>query len=98
MVCIWGSLVKFQGGGVVLKTRLRAKSVDLQCFFTRTYPCLSKLSDSLRLRGVCVWLGVMLLHRHRAMVCVWGSLVKFQGVGLLQSLMCFRTVVSLFVL
>ena len=23
LVCIWGSLVKFQGGGVVLKTRLR---------------------------------------------------------------------------
>ena len=28
LVCIWGSLVKFQGGGVVLKTMLCAR-VDL---------------------------------------------------------------------
>ena len=26
VVCIWGSLVKFQGGGVVVKTRLCARA------------------------------------------------------------------------
>ena len=33
LVCIWGSLVKFQGGGVVLKTMLCA-TVDLLSFCT----------------------------------------------------------------
>ena len=33
LVCIWGSLVKFQGGGVVLKTMLCAR-VDLLSFCT----------------------------------------------------------------
>ena len=35
-------------------------------FCTEAYPCLSKLTVSLKLRKVCVYLGVMLLHRHRA--------------------------------
>ena len=53
--------------------------MDLLSFCTDAYPCLSKLSVSLKLRRVCVYLGVMLLHRHRA--AFGGSLVKFQGVG-----------------
>ena len=28
LVCIWGSLVKFQGGGVVIKTMLCARAVS----------------------------------------------------------------------
>ena len=41
-------------------------TADLLNVCTGAYPCLSKLSVSLKLRGVCVWLGVMLLHRYRA--------------------------------
>ena len=57
--------------------------MDLLSFCTDAYPCLSKLSVSLKLRRVCVYLGVMLLRRHRAIIwyAFGGSLVKFQGVG-----------------
>ena len=32
LICVWGSLVKFQGGGVVLKIMLCAR-VRIFCFF-----------------------------------------------------------------
>ena len=57
LVCIRGSLVKFQGGGVggiVLKTMLCARVWILMCFCTRADPCLSKLRVSLKLSKVCV--------------------------------------------
>ena len=50
LVCIWGSLVKFQGGGVVLKTVLCARIVDLLISCTGAYRYRSKLSVSLKLR------------------------------------------------
>ena len=56
--------------------------------------CLPQIEGGLCLAGCHVVAQTQGNHP----VCVWGSLVKFQGVGLLQSLMCFRTVVSLFVL
>ena len=62
-------------------------------FCTWAYPCLSKLNVSLKLSGGCVWLGVMLLHRHRAII--WYAFgvawLNSGGVGLLYSLMCFCT-------
>ena len=85
LVCVWDSLVKFQGGGVVVKIMLCAR-VRIFCFFfcTGAYPCLSKPSVSLILRGVCVWLGVMLLQRHRAII--WYAFgvawLNFRGVRL----------------
>ena len=34
------------------------------------------------IKGGCVWLGALLLHRYGyRLVCIWGSLVKFQGGG-----------------
>ena len=54
-------------------------TADLLNVCTGAYPCLSKLSVSLKLRGVCVWLGVMLLHRYRAIN--WYAF----GVGRLNS-------------
>ena len=52
LVCIWGSLVKFQGDGVVVKSMLCARA-DLLSFCTCAYPCLSKLNVSLKLMGGC---------------------------------------------
>ena len=46
LVCIWGSLVKFQGGGVVLKTMLCAR-VDLLSVCTGPTPVFqSSMSPS----------------------------------------------------
>ena len=52
-------------------------------FGTGAYPCLSKLNVSLRLKRDCVWLGVMSIAQRQGyhLVCIWGSLVKFQGGG-----------------
>ena len=84
LVCIWGSLVKFQGGGVVVKTMICAR-VQICCVFVPGLTRLSKLNVSLKLRGRCVWLGVMLLHRHRAII--WYAFgvawLNSRGVGLL---------------
>ena len=68
LVCIWGSLVKFQGGGVVVKTMLCVRVQICLVFCKGAFPCLSKLNVSLNLSEGCVWLGVMLLHRHRAII------------------------------
>ena len=53
LVCVWSSLVKFQGGEVVLKITLYTR-VRIFFFFTGAYPCLSKPSVSIKLMGVCV--------------------------------------------
>ena len=58
--------------------------------FSWAYLCLSKLNVSLKLRRGCVWLAVMLLPRHRAIIwyafgVVW---LNSRGVGLLKRL-CF---------
>ena len=69
LVCNWGSLVKFQRGGVVVKTML---CIVLECgfaeFLYRGLPLSFKAQCLSQIKGVCVWLGVMLLHRHRAII------------------------------
>ena len=53
LVCVLGSLVKFQGSEVVLKIMLYTR-VPIFFFCTGAYPCLSKPSVSIKLMGVCV--------------------------------------------
>ena len=76
--------------------------MDLLSFCTEAYPCLSKHSVSLKLRRICVYLGVMLLHRHIYRAIIWyafgGSLVKFQGVGVVVKFDVLTLLCSLFVL
>ena len=52
---------------------------------TWAYPCLSKLNVSLKLSRGCVWVAVMLLHRHRAII--WYA---FGVVGLLGDQVCLN--------
>ena len=49
---------------------------------------------------VCVWLGVILLHIHRAIIwCAFGvAWLYSMGAWLFERLMCFRTVMQVFVL
>ena len=54
LVCVWSSLVKFQGGEVVLKIMLYTRVRIFFFFCTGAYPCLSKPSVSIKLMGVCV--------------------------------------------
>ena len=59
-------------------------SADLLRFCTGAYLSLSKLSVSPKLRRVCIFLSVMLLHRHRAIIwfafgVVW--IIPGGGVG-----------------
>ena len=83
LVCVWGSLVKFQGGGIVLKNMLCAK-VWICCVLDRCLPlsfkaqCLPQIEERLCLAGCRVVAQTQGYH----LVCVWGSLVKFQGGGL----------------
>ena len=50
-------------------------------FCTGAYPCLSKLNVSLKLRGGCVWLGVMLLHRRRAIIWYVFGVARVNSTG-----------------
>ena len=53
-------------------------------FLYRGYPCLSKVNVSLKLRGGGLCLAgchVVAQTRGYRLVCIWGSLVKFQGSG-----------------
>ena len=71
ILSIWGSLVKFQEGGIVLKTMLCAR-VQICRVFAPGLPRLSKLSVSLKLTDLCVQLGVMIssiLHMYRCITC-----------------------------
>ena len=68
---IWGAFgvvwLNSRGWGCS-KDYALCESADMLSFCTQAYPCLSKLDISLKLRGGCVWLCVMLLHRHRAII------------------------------
>ena len=85
---IWGAFgvvwLNSRGWGCS-KDYALCESADLLSFCTRAYPCLTKLDISLKLRGVCVWQYVMVLHRHRAII--WGAFGVFwlnsRGLGLL---------------
>ena len=60
--------------------------------FVPAYPCLSKLNASLKLRGVCV-AGRHVVSQTQGyhLVCVWDSLVKFHGGGVVVKIMlCAR--------
>ena len=68
---IWGAFgvvwLNSRGWGCS-KDYALCESADLRSFCTRAYPCLSKLDIAIKLRGGCVWLCVMLLHSHRAII------------------------------
>ena len=57
-------------------------SEDFLSFCTGAYPCLSKLNVSLKLKGVVSgWVHVLAQTQGYHLECIWGSLVKFQGGG-----------------
>ena len=72
----------------------------LLSFCTEADPCLSKLSVPLKLRKVCVYLGVIFLAQTQGyhLVCIWGSLVNFQVVGVVVKFDVSALLCSLFVL
>ena len=79
-VCMWGCLVKFQGVEVVLKTMLCARVLICWVFVPGLTP-ISQTSMSHSNIG-----GLSLAGRHVVaqtqgyhLVCIWASLVKFQG-------------------
>ena len=84
LICIWGSLVQFQGDGVVVKTipsvkcRL-AESLYLGLPMSFKTQCLPQIKEGLCLAGCHVVAQTKGYH----VVCIWGSLFKIQGVGLL---------------
>ena len=96
LVCIWGSLVKFQGGGVVVKTMLCAR-VQIRWVFAPGFTpvfqssfkaqCLPQIKGGLCLAGCHVVAQTQGYH----LVCIWGSLVKFQGGGVVvKTMLCAR--------
>ena len=92
VVCIWGSLVKFQGGGVVVKTMLCAR-VQIRWVLYLGLPlsfkaqCLPQIKGGLCLAGCHVVAQIWGYH----VVCIWGSLVKFQGGGVVvKTMLCAR--------
>ena len=93
VVCIWGSLVKFQGGGVVVKTMLCARVQIRWVFVPGLTPVFQRSMSLSNIRG-----GLCLAGCHRVaqtqgyhVVCIWGSLVKFQGGGVVvETMLCAR--------
>ena len=84
LVCIWGSLGKFQGGGVVLKFICIVLECGFPEFLYRCLPlsfkaqCLPQIEGGLCLARCVVVAQTQAYH----LVGIWGSQVKFQGVGL----------------
>ena len=92
LVCIWGSLVKFQGGGGVVKTMLCAR-VQIRWVFVPGLPlsfkaqCLPQIREGLCLAGCYVVAQTQGYH----LVCIWGSVVKFRGGGVVvKTMLCAR--------
>ena len=84
VVCIWGSLVKFQGDGVVVKTMPSVKCRFAEFLYlglpmSFKAQCLPQIKEGLSLAGCHVVAQTQGYH----LVCIWGSLFKIQGVGLL---------------
>ena len=100
MVRIWGSLVKFQGSGVVLKTVLCARVWISAEFLYRGLSLsfkarrLPQIEEGLCLSGCHVVAQTQGYH----LVCIWRSLVNFQGVGVVVKFDVFALLCSLFVL
>ena len=62
-------------------------------FLYRGYPCLSKVNVSLKLRGGLSLAGCHVVAQTQGyhLVCIWGSLVKFQGDGVVvKTMLCAR--------
>ena len=87
---IWYALVKFQGCGVVLKTMLCARVGICWVFvpgFTPVFQssCLPQIKKGLCLAGC----HVVAQTQGYQLVCIWGSLFKFQGGGVvLKTILC----------
>ena len=100
LVCIWSSLVKFQGGGVVLKSMLCAGLWICWIFVPGLIPVfhssvsLSNWEEGLCLAGCHVVAQTQGYH----LVCIWSGLFKFQGGGDVLKFGCFRSVMQFFVL
>ena len=83
LVCIWVCLVKFQWGGLVLKSMLCARMWI--CLILVTWLSLSFKAQCLpQIEGVLCLAGCHIVAQTQGyhLVCIWGSLVRFQGVGL----------------
>ena len=84
LVCIWGSLGKFQGGGVVLKTICFVLECGFTEFLYRGLPlsfkaqCLPQIEAGLCLARC----DAVAQTQGYPLVGIWGSQVKFQRVGL----------------
>ena len=74
LICVWGSLVKFQGGGVVLKIMLCAR---VRIFFKAK--CLPQIDGGLCLAGCHVVARTQSYH----LVCTRIAWLNFRGMGLL---------------
>ena len=92
LICMWGRLVKFHGGGVVLKTILCARLWICWVFVPGLIPVFqSSVSPS-------NWEGFGLVGCHVVaqiqgyhLICLWDSLVKFQGGGVVpKTMLCVR--------
>ena len=79
-----GNLVKFRGGGIVLKSLPFVLDCGFAEIGTGAYPCFSKLSVCFKLRGKGdLRLGgcPLAVKTGYQLVCISGSPVKFQGGG-----------------
>ena len=92
LICIWGSLVKFQGDGVVVKTLPSVKCRFAEFLYlglpmSFKAQCLPQIKGGLSLAGCHVVAQTQGYH----LVCIWGSLVKFQGGGVVvKTMLCAR--------
>ena len=86
------SLVKFQRARNVLRVVLDWGLLKFPPGFIPVFRCLLQIEEGLCLDGY----RLVAPPQRYLLVCIWGSLVKFQGVGLFQSLMCYRTGMQFF--
>ena len=64
-------------------------------FCAGAHPCLSKLNVSLKYGGVCLaGCHVVAQTQGYHLVCIWGSLVKFQGGGIVVNFDVFCTLMQ----
>ena len=83
LVCIWGSLVEFREGGVLLKNLFCAGLWILLKFPPRLIPVFQSSASPSNWGGlVSSWMSAYCTdYQGYQLVCIWGSLVKFQGGG-----------------
>ena len=88
LICMWGRLVKFHGGGVVLKTILCARLWICWVFIPVFQSSVSPSNwEGFGLVGCHVVAQIQGYH----LICIWDSLVKFQGGGVVpKTMLCVR--------